>query len=141
MHIQEMLRTHPVKPRIDTGAIAMFITAASDCAQACVACADACLAEEMRNQLVRCIRLNEDCADLCTTTARIVSRQTEASPMLIRSLVQVLATACKMCGEECSRHADMHEHCRVCAEACRSCEEACKSLIDNLPATSPTAAH
>jgi len=23
----------------------------------------------------------------------------------------------------------MHEHCRVCAEACRRCEQACKDLL------------
>ena len=25
---------------------------------------------------------------------------------------------CRACAAECSPHADMHRHCRVCAEAC-----------------------
>jgi hypothetical protein len=34
------------------------------------------------------------------------------------------------CAEECERHAEHHDHCRVCAEACRRCEEACSALLD-----------
>ncbi|MDD9205082.1 four-helix bundle copper-binding protein, partial [Georgenia sp. 10Sc9-8] len=26
-------------------------------------------------------------------------------------------------------HAEMHEHCKVCAEACRACEQACNELL------------
>jgi Domain of Unknown Function (DUF326) len=37
--------------------------------------------------------------------------------------------ACRSCGDECERHAAMHEHCRVCAEACRRCEQACNELL------------
>jgi Domain of Unknown Function (DUF326) len=29
-------------------------------------------------------------------------------------------------------HAQMHEHCRVCAQACRRCEQACQELISTL---------
>ncbi len=32
-------------------------------------------------------------------------------------------------GDECEKHAQMHEHCRVCAEACRRCESACADLF------------
>ena len=31
--------------------------------------------------------------------------------------------------EECEKHAGMHEHCRICAEACRRCEQACDQLL------------
>ena len=41
-----------------------------------------------------------------------------------------LRGGCKSCGDECERHARMHEHCRVCAEACRHCEQACRELLD-----------
>ncbi|MEW1939253.1 four-helix bundle copper-binding protein, partial [Dietzia maris] len=33
------------------------------------------------------------------------------------------------CATECKKHEDMHEHCRVCAEACRKCEQACTDLL------------
>jgi hypothetical protein len=43
-----------------------------------------------------------------------------------------LLSACQVCGEECERHADDHEHCRIYAEACRRCEEACMDLLNTL---------
>jgi hypothetical protein len=31
--------------------------------------------------------------------------------------------------DECERHAEMHEHCRICAETCRRCAQACEALV------------
>ena len=39
---------------------------------------------------------------------------------------------CASCATECEAHADMHEHCRICAEACRRCEQACADLLGSL---------
>ncbi len=36
---------------------------------------------------------------------------------------------CKSCGDECERHAQMHEHFRVCEQACRVCEQACREFL------------
>ncbi|MDP8959859.1 MAG: four-helix bundle copper-binding protein, partial [Actinomycetota bacterium] len=92
--------------------------------------ADACLSEQQVAELVKCIRLNLDCADVCETTGRVLSRQTEYDANLTRSLLQACAQACKTCGDECDRHASMGmEHCRVCAQACRRCEQACNDLL------------
>lgn len=43
-----------------------------------------------------------------------------------------LAACIEACADECEQHADMHEHCRICAEACRACEKACNELVDAL---------
>ena len=47
---------------------------------------------------------------------------------------EACAAACRACGDECERHAQHHEHCRVCAESCRRCEEGCNRLLQALPA-------
>lgn len=132
MHTQEMISTHSSTPSLDPNALASCIDACFDCAQACTACADACLGEEQVQNLVRCIRLNLDCADICDTAGRVLSRQTEPDRNLVRSQVEALAQAVKACGDECERHADKHEHCRVCMEACRRCEESCRSVLSEL---------
>lgn len=129
MHVQQMLETHPGSPQFERAALQECIEACFDCAQTCTACADACLGEEQVQQLVRCIRLNLDCADICDTTGQVLSRQTEPEPSLLRAQLQACAEACRTCGAECERHADHHEHCRVCAEACRRCEDACERLL------------
>ncbi len=135
MHVQEMLKTHPQKQQVDPSVLRECIEACFDCAQTCTACADACLGEQQHLQmLVRCIRLNLDCADICETTGKLVSRQTEPDWAMIRAQLEACATACRSCGAECQRHADMHEHCRVCAEACRRCVQACERLLQVLPA-------
>jgi hypothetical protein len=82
--------------------------------------------------LIRCIRLCLDCGDVCTATGQILSRQTDFEPALARSVVEACAQACRVCGEECERHADHHEHCRVCADVCRRCEQACDDVLSIL---------
>jgi hypothetical protein len=80
-------------------------------------------------ELVRCIRLCLDCAEVCDATGRIVTRQTEPDLRLIRATVEACSVACLACAEECDRHAAHHEHCRLCAEVCRRCKNACDELL------------
>jgi hypothetical protein len=117
---------------VDVGSLAEAAQAAFDCAQACTACANACLGEPRVQELVRCIRLNLHCADLCDTTGRLISRQ--ESLELARAILQVCVLACRLCAEECGRHADM-EHCRVCAEVCRHCRQTCERVLTALADT------
>jgi hypothetical protein len=128
-YAKQMLDTYPRDFNLDAGLLAATIDTLSDCAQACTACADDCLSEEMVAELTKCIRLCLDCADVCTATLRVVSRQTDYDANVTRSVLQACVTVCKSCGDECERHAEMHEHCRVCAEACRRCEQACNELL------------
>ena len=128
-YAKQMLDTYPRDFNLDAGLLAATIDTLSDCAQACTACADDCLSEEMVAELTKCIRLCLDCADVCTATLRVVSRQTEYDANVTRALLEACATTCKSSGDECERHARLHEHCRVCAEACRRCEAACNELF------------
>ncbi len=128
----EMLRTYPADlGRVDRQALARCIEECFSCAQACPACADACLSEQTVTELVKCIRTNLDCADICDTTGRVLSRHTGYDANLTRTTLEACAQACKTCGDECQRHTGM-EHCRVCAEECRRCEQACRDLLASL---------
>jgi len=126
---QAVARQLPAHVQCRCRRAARTIDALSDCAQACTACADDCLSEQIVQELAKCIRLDLDCADVCTATLRVVSRQTEYDANLTRPLLKACAAACRSCGDECMRHAEMHEHCRVCAEACRHCEQAGDELL------------
>ena len=132
MKTTEMLETYPADINLDRQLIARVVDALVECSQACTACADACLSEEMVAQLRKCIRTNLDCADSCNTTARILSRHTGYDANITRAHLQACIAACRACGDECSGHAEMHEHCRICAEACRACEAACQELLDTI---------
>jgi hypothetical protein len=132
MHAQEMIRTHPDVHGNTNDMLIRCIEECYDCAQACTSCADACLSEDMVKDLRQCIRLNLDCADLCAVTGAVATRRTGSNEDVIRRLLQACETACRLCGEECARHASQHEHCRVCAESCRRCEQACRTALQSM---------
>jgi len=124
-----MLDTDLSPTQLDKQVLARCIDTCFECAQACTTCADADLGEKMVADLVKCARLNLDCADVCGTTARVLSRQTGYDRDLTRSVVQACAQACQVSGDECARHAQMHEHCRVCEEVCRRCQQRCEEVL------------
>jgi hypothetical protein len=63
-------------------------------------------------------------------TVAVVSRPAQSDASGTRPLLEACVAICKSCGDECGRHAAMHEHCRVCEQACRRCEQACRELLD-----------
>ncbi len=127
--VVEMLRTYPLEITLDETLLARCIEDCVVCDQACTACADADLSEPMIDPLRKCIRTCLDCADVCETTARVLSRHTGYDADVTRTVLQACAQTCKSCGDECQRHAHMHEHCRICAEVCRRCEQSCRDLL------------
>ncbi|MBB2922730.1 four-helix bundle copper-binding protein [Cellulomonas cellasea] len=129
MQTHAMMRSYPASITLDRGLLARVVDVAIECAQACTACADACLSEEMVADLLTCIRGDLDCADVCETTGRVLSRHTGYDANVTRALLTACIAACVACGDECEQHAGMHEHCRICAEACRACEAACGELL------------
>jgi hypothetical protein len=124
-----MLETYPQSINLDLGKLAATIDTLIACSEACTECADACLSEGMVGELTKCIRTNMDCADICATTARVLSRHTGYDANISRTLLDACAMVCRSCGDECARHAEVHEHCRICADACRTCEQACRGLL------------
>ncbi len=129
MKTVEMMNSHPAEINLDRDLLARTVDALVACSQACTACADACLSEEMVAELGKCIRSGLDCADICATTARVLSRHTGYDANLTRAQLEACIQACRSCGSECESHADHHEHCRICADACRTCEQACRDLL------------
>ena len=88
----------------------------------CEHCSIACLEENDVQMLTRCIRLNMDCAEICRTTAILLSRSSDH----VQHLMQECIELCETCANECEKHSKM-QHCQECAEACRQCAEACRN--------------
>lgn len=128
----EMIRVHPHVMGNVNDALVRCIDECYACAMTCNICADACLGEDMVRELTQCIRLNNDCADVCLATGALAARRTGSDEELIRRMLDACSVACRTCGEECRRHAGMHEHCRVCAEHCERCEEACRVALQSM---------
>jgi len=128
--VQAMLSSHPHPPAA-VELLSRCVEACFTCAETCNACADACLGEPEAPHLIACIRLNLDCATICTATGTILARSNADN--IDRTMVQAQIAACmvasRACAEECARHGEMHHHCRICAEACALCEQACADIL------------
>ncbi len=130
-YARQMLGTYPGDFALaaDAEVLAGVIETAADCSQACGTDTDADLSEPHLAEMVTCIRLCLNCADICAVTSALLGRPANWDPRVLRPLVEACAAICRSCGDECGRHAPRHAHCRVCAEACRACERACAELL------------
>ena len=100
---RHMLDAYPREFNVDRQLLVRCIEACGDCAEACTQCADDCLSEQTVQELTKCIRLNLDCADVCATTGRVVSRQTGYDANVTRAVLQACIAACRSCGMRASR--------------------------------------
>ena len=132
MTVREIIARHPRPVSLDRDLLLRCIDECFDCSATCTACADACLGEPDVPELVRCVRLNLDCADVCDSVGRVLTRQTEPDMRVVRAELEACVVTCRACAEECERHAAHHDHCRVCAEVCRRCEQVCSDLLASM---------
>lgn len=126
---REMLEAAPAPLLIGTRHLAAAIDACFTCVQACTECADSDLVEPDVANLRTCIALNHICADVCDTTARVLSQPSQSDLLTLDRLVKACVRACVTCAEECARHAAHHRHCAICEDACRACVRACTVLL------------
>lgn len=128
--MRAMLGSHPNADAVTLSEpVAQCVVYCYACAEACTICADACLAEANVDELRLCIRRTLDCADICSTVAVLASRRAGDNLSVIRAMMEACAIACRVSAEECAHHGDIHDHCRICAEACRDCEDACRAAM------------
>jgi hypothetical protein len=99
------------------------IDACMECAKVSDMCAAACLGERDLDALRRCLILTLDCADVCTSAARMMARDSDNEPSICRACAEI----CERCEEECRKHEDL-EHCRICADVCARCAELCHAM-------------
>jgi hypothetical protein len=127
---REMLDAAPVPVELGAEAVAAAIDACMVAAQACTSCANLSLAEEDIAELRRCVALCADCADICSTTLRVLSRPFSSDHLVTHRQLTACVRACSNSAEECERHAAHHRHCAICARACRACVHACNALLE-----------
>lgn len=126
----QVLDASPASLVVEAEELAAAIDACLTCVRTCTVCADSDLVEEDLGILRTCIALNQVCADICDTTARVLLRPAQWDNLTVRLLLEACVRACSVCEQECARHAEHHRHCAVCAEACRACVEACTVLLN-----------
>ncbi|MFD2216162.1 four-helix bundle copper-binding protein [Metabacillus endolithicus] len=98
------------------------IQACLECMEACNVCYSACLKEENIGMMTNCIRLDRECADICSFAAKAM----QTNSPFAEQICKLCAEICEACGKECEQHE--HEHCTKCAESCFRCAEACREM-------------
>lgn len=100
-----------------------FLQKLGNCITHCNYCADACLGEDNVQKMVKCIRLDRACAEVCSTLHQLLSTEFDDVDDLVRYCKRI----CDACANECDKH--NHDHCKACADACRKCTEACEAYL------------
>jgi len=127
--VERMLKTNPEVMYAPLEVVSECIHACLECAEICTSCADACMGEHAMQQLDHCIRLDLDTADVCSATARMITRQRAPDLGLIAMTLELCMAACQATALECGRHAPVYAHCQVCSAACHRCVEACRAML------------
>ena len=95
MQVREMICTHSYARGNTADAPLRCVEECYGCAQTCIICADACLGEDMVQQLTQCIRLNLDCADMCAATGAAAMHRTGSNIEVLRAAIQARLQACR----------------------------------------------
>jgi len=132
-YVQKIIETHPQgikEPKKEV--LINCIQSLFNCGQTCVTCSDACLGEREPEKFRAVIRATADCADICLTTGKVLSRLNDPDFTTIKSQVNACIDSLKRCGTLCNEHRMHHEHCGVCADLCRECENYCSEYLKML---------
>jgi hypothetical protein len=94
--------------------------------EACSACEQACTV--FTTQMMDCAPACMNCADMCNTMMRAMMRMQGMNRETMMSMLDACMAMCQLCMDECMKHADMSEVCKMCAQACKACMDACMQM-------------
>lgn len=117
---------------LDHQTLATAADALSACEQAVTACAVGMLAAKEADELRAAVNRDLNCADVASTTRRVLTRGTDSDHALLAAQLQACVMACEHSHELCAQHAQRHEHCRLCSEATDRAATACREVLRSL---------
>ena len=102
------------------------ITNCLDCHSVCLSMVNHCLSKGGKHANPEHVRLLQDCAQICMTSADFMLR---GSPMH-SSTCGLCAEICRRCADDCAKMAD-DETMVLCAETCRRCAASCAEMASH----------
>lgn len=99
------------------------ITDCLDCHSVCLSTISHCLAKGGDHAAPHHIRLLQDCAQICMTSADFMLRGSPLDQMICR----ICGGVCELCADECAKMAD-DDAMVLCAETCRRCAKSCGEM-------------
>ena len=126
----------PMK-NMDPAMMQETIEALTACTQACIMDADE--DADMGRGFGKCSGYCANCADVCDTMTRMMLRMSGADLQVMMSMMQTTIVMCRACSAECMMHAEMSEHCRMCAMACDQAVMAMEKMMGSMSEAMPMA--
>jgi hypothetical protein len=82
--------------------------------------------------MMMCRSMCANAADVMNTMMRMMMRPAGMQGETMMSMLTATTMMATACADECMRHAEMSEECRMCAEVCRQCAMACQKMMDSM---------
>lgn len=99
--------------------------ACNECADVCFETVNYCLDQGGEHVEPAHLKIMQDCAQICRTTADFLARESEHQGDVARACAEV----CNACAESCEQF-EGDPTMAECAEACRLCAESCDQMAD-----------
>ncbi|MEV6227814.1 four-helix bundle copper-binding protein [Saccharopolyspora shandongensis] len=129
---RELFDSLTAKPTLSSDNLAAAVDALQDCVEAVTACSAAMLTEDDLQSLASAVSRDMDCADVVTATRNVLTRASGVDTSLLSAQLEACLVACERSHDLCSKHAERHKHCRMCADATRHCADMCRQALNSL---------
>jgi hypothetical protein len=127
--MMSMMSTESMGMAMDMKLMQECIEACSAAEQAALMCADAGSNGDMGRMLSMCANT----ADMTNTMMRMMMRPMGYDAASMMGMLEATMMMCRACADECMMHAEMSDHCRMCAEVCTNAVAACEALKSSMP--------
>ncbi|MFI6034753.1 Rho termination factor N-terminal domain-containing protein [Streptomyces sp. NPDC051315] len=129
--VEKLLDAYPAETGMPPRLLGEAVDKLYECAGVCLTCADAAAAEQDPEKIVmsiKCVRLDNDCADLCTVTARILARQTGYDAPTTMAVIEATRTVLRASADAAEEFRDI-PYFDLSAKACRETERLLEQLV------------
>lgn len=109
------------------------IEACSACEQACTTCAGMMTGMDM----AMCANMCMNAADTSNAMMRMMMRPNGMHMDSFMAMLQATTAMASACADECMKHSDMSDDCRMCSEVCRQCAMEIQKMMDAMKGMMP----
>ncbi|MBT2421860.1 Rho termination factor N-terminal domain-containing protein [Streptomyces sp. ISL-22] len=132
--VEKLLDAYPAETGMPPRLLGEAVDKLYECAGVCLTCADAAAAEQDPEKIVlsiKCVRLDNDCADLCTVAARILARQTGYDAPTTMAIIEATRTVLRASADAAEEFKDT-TYFELSARACRETERLLEQLVQQM---------
>ncbi|GAB2860542.1 hypothetical protein GCM10027074_29720 [Streptomyces deserti] len=132
--VEKLLDAYPAETGMPPRLLGEAVDKLYECAGVCLTCADAAAAEQDPEKIVmsiKCVRLDNDCADLCTVAARILARQTGYDAPTTMAVIEATRTVLRASADAAEEFEEI-PYFGLSAKACRETEKLLEKLVDQM---------